>query len=241
LSSKWDAAEINSLISRYEAALPVNGWPNWVLGNHDNPRVRTRIGGKQIWNAAMLLLTLRGTPTMYYGDEIGMGNIKIPKEKVRDPREFNEPGIGVGRDPERTPMQWTDELYGGFSLSESWLPMGGDVANINVRKERESRFSLLSFYRKLIRLRQKEPALYRGDFYPIGVNHQLLAYKRVFEKVEFLICMNLGDSWTTFEPDFKWTGKVEISNNHMLENTVLRNSVSLAGGECLLVRLNGDS
>src|SRR5690606_16686417 len=101
----WDARTIERAVDNYEAALPPYGWPNWVLGNHDQPRIATRVGPAQARVAAMMLLTLRGTPTLYYGDEIGMRNVPIPPDMVQDPYEKNNPGLGLGRDPERTPMQ----------------------------------------------------------------------------------------------------------------------------------------
>ena len=79
LRTPWDARGIADLIDRYEAALPFGGWPNWVLGNHDNPRIASRVGAAQARVAAMILLTLRGTPTLYYGDEIGMHNVPVPR------------------------------------------------------------------------------------------------------------------------------------------------------------------
>jgi len=101
----WNARAIEKIIRDYEAALPTGAWPNWVLGNHDRPRLASRIGKAQARIAAMLLLTLRGTPTLYYGDEIGMQQVAIAPDQVRDPFEKNVPGIGVGRDGCRTPMQ----------------------------------------------------------------------------------------------------------------------------------------
>ena len=106
---------IGNLIEQYEMALPPGGWPNWVLGNHDNPRIASRVGIDQARIAAMLLLTLRGTPTMYYGDELGMLNVPIPADHVQDPFEKNVPGKGLGRDPSRTPMLWDATPYAGFS------------------------------------------------------------------------------------------------------------------------------
>src|SRR5207247_406904 len=105
LSTLWSARSIERLIGEYEAVLPDGAWPNWVLGNHDNPRVASRVGRGQARVAAMMLLTLRGTPTMYYGDEIGMTDVPVPPERVRDPFEKNVPGMGLGRDPERSPPQ----------------------------------------------------------------------------------------------------------------------------------------
>jgi alpha-glucosidase len=94
---------IQSLIAEYEGALPKGGWPNWVLGNHDRPRIASRIGKGQAAVAAMLLMTLRGTPTIYYGDELGMRQVEIPRDRVRDPLERNVPGVSVGRDGCRPP------------------------------------------------------------------------------------------------------------------------------------------
>src|SRR6201987_4660420 len=95
LQSAWSAEAIAQIISDYDRALPQGAWPNWVLGNHDNTRIATRIGSRQALVAAMLLLTLPGTLTMYYGEELGMTNVPIPPEEVQDPAEKNEPGIGM--------------------------------------------------------------------------------------------------------------------------------------------------
>ena len=135
-NTPWHARDIAALIDRYEAALPPGAWPNWVLGNHDRPRVASRVGEAQARVAAMLLLTLRGTPTLYYGDEIGMPQVAIPPEQVRDPFEKNVPGLGLGRDGCRTPMQWDASRYAGFSQAEPWLPITKDAAQRNVASAR---------------------------------------------------------------------------------------------------------
>src|SRR6185312_2995569 len=106
LTTPWEAGAIATLADAYEAALPDGAWPNWVLGNHDRPRLAGRVGAAQARAAAVLLLTLRGTPTLYYGDEIGMGDVPVPADRVQDPWERRVPGQGLGRDPVRTPMQW---------------------------------------------------------------------------------------------------------------------------------------
>ena len=96
IDAPWEARSLATLIADYEAALPPGGWPNWVLGNHDRPRVATKRGQAQARVAAMLLLTLRGTPTLYYGDELGLSDVAIPPAQVQDPRELREPGLGLG-------------------------------------------------------------------------------------------------------------------------------------------------
>ncbi len=113
INARWDAVTIGTLIKEYEASLPPGGWPNWVLGNHDQPRIAARIGSAQARVATMLLLTLRGTPTMYYGDEIGIPRVEVPPEEAQDPWERREPGLGLSRDPSRTPMQWDHDAERG--------------------------------------------------------------------------------------------------------------------------------
>jgi alpha-glucosidase len=155
ISTAWEAEAIAALIERYEAALPDGGWPNWVLGNHDRSRVASRVGPAQARVAAMLLLTLRGTPTIYYGDEIGMTDVPI---NTADP---------AGRDPERTPMQW--DRTGGFTDGEPWLPYG-DLAT-NVADEPP----ILTLHRRLLALRREfAEAPYRTLHAADGV----LAYAR---------------------------------------------------------------
>src|SRR5262249_15169959 len=121
LGAPWQARAVAALIDEYERALPPGGWPNWVLGNHDRPRRASRVGAAQAPVAAMLLLTLRGTPTLYYGDEIGMAQVDIPPDKIHDPVAHTLPGLGLGRDGCRTPMQWDAGPHAGFSAVEPWL------------------------------------------------------------------------------------------------------------------------
>lgn len=238
ISTPWTATEIYNLISMYEGAVADKGWPNWVLGNHDKSRIKSRIGANQVWNAAMLLLTLRGTPTMYYGDEIGMEDVVIPKDRVIDPREIIEPGIGVGRDPERTPMQWNSSEFCGFSEIDPWLPVGKNRQTVNVEYHQKSPDSLLSFYRRLIEFRQKEPALYAGNYFPAGIKEEVICYTRKYDQTEFMVCMNLGNKKTAYSHDFKWTGKIEIARKKEKEGTLIENKIELDGGECLLIRLD---
>ncbi|MBX6340831.1 MAG: alpha-amylase, partial [Thermomicrobiaceae bacterium] len=172
----WDAARIRALIDTYEGFLPAYAWPNWVLGNHDRSRIASRVGPEQARVAAMLLLTLRGTPTMYYGDEIGMRDVLIPPDRVQDPLERNVPGIGLGRDPERTPMQWEPGPNAGFTTGEPWLPLADDYQTCNVEVEREDPRSMLSLYRRLIALRRAEPALHVGSYAPVPAEGSVLAY-----------------------------------------------------------------
>ncbi len=157
----------------------LGAWPNWVIGNHDQPRIATRIGAAQARIAAMLLLTLRGTPTMYYGEEIGMTNVEIPAEEVQDPAEKNEPGKGQGRDPERTPMQWDSSPRAGFTTGTPWLRIGADHASVNVASLSEKEDSMLSLYRALLALRNAQAALHSGEVGGVVSDGATLRYERM--------------------------------------------------------------
>ncbi len=186
----WKAKEIAQAVERYEALLPSYAWPNWVLGNHDKPRIASRAGTAQTRVAAMLLLTLRGTPTMYYGDEIGMHDVPIPPNFVQDPFEKNVPGFG--RDPVRTPMQWAGEPWAGFSTAQPWLPVADDFQNLNVAAEIDDSTSLLTLYRRLIELRRAEPALSVGAYRPLPATGELMAYLRQAGDRRLLIVLNFS-------------------------------------------------
>jgi alpha-glucosidase len=196
ITARWDARHIARLIAEYEAALPEGGWPNWVLGNHDQHRIATRVGPAQARVAAMMLLTLRGTPTLYYGDEIGMHDVPIPPGRVQDPFEKRVPGLGLGRDPERTPMQWSAAAHAGFTHGDPWLPVAADFARVNVERQRGDPRSMLGLYRSLIDLRRGEPALEVGGYVTVQAEGDLLAYMRCARagEADFLVVLNLGGS-----------------------------------------------
>jgi alpha-glucosidase len=192
IDAAWNAEGIAKIIREYEAALPPDAWPNWVLGNHDKSRLATRIGELQARVAAMLLLTLRGTPTIYYGEELGMQDVAIPPDELQDPAGENEPGLGLGRDPERTPMPWDGSLYGGFSHVKPWLPLGPDHLARNVSAQRANAASLLNLYRQLISLRRKTSALVSGRIANVSAKAHVLSYERADASGKFAISLNLG-------------------------------------------------
>jgi alpha-glucosidase len=194
IQARWEASVLAELTRRYEAALPPGAWPNWVLGNHDRSRVASRVGSRQARVAALLLLTLRGTPTLYYGDELGMGDVPIAREDVQDPWELNVPGLGLGRDPERTPMQWDATVNAGFSAVRPWLPVGDDAATVNVAAERDDATSMLSLHRALLDLRRRHPALSMGSYTPLDLgNDQLFGYLRQAASERLAIVLNLSN------------------------------------------------
>jgi alpha-glucosidase len=178
MSTPWTPTAVAALIQAYERALPKGGWPNWVLGNHDRSRVASRLGCEQARVAAMLLLTLRGTPTIYQGEEIGMTDVAISPQQVVDPWEKNVPGLGLGRDPARTPLPWDASPKGGFTSGEPWLPLGPEHDRVNVASEARDPQSMLSLYRALLALRRREEALVSGQWEPVAAGEQVLLYER---------------------------------------------------------------
>ncbi len=179
IQTDWNAEHIAHLIREYESELPPGAWPNWVLGNHDQTRLATRVGLGQVRTAAMLLLTLRGTPTLYNGDELAMTNGRIPPDRIQDPAERNHPGMGLGRDPERTPMPWNaTSSSAGFTTGTPWLPINDNFAEINVATQSAAPRSVLWLYRKLLALRRKYPALHRGSIDHVNAHNGVLSYQR---------------------------------------------------------------
>jgi alpha-glucosidase len=216
----------------------LHAWPNWVLGNHDNPRVASRIGTPQARVAAMLLLTLRGTPTLYYGDEIGMVDGVIPPDRVQDPAELRQPGIGQGRDPERTPMQWDGSPNAGFSNGVPWLPIGGgDCVNV-VDQDREAS-SMLTFYKRLLALRRSEPALVGGSIERVVASGNVLTYERRLGSDRFFIALNMAGADAPVQVP---QGTVVVSTTEGHEGKrIAGTSLLLAGDEGVVICVSEES
>ena len=208
----WQARSISALIDTYERALPLNAWPNWVLGNHDRSRIATRVGIAQARVGAMLLLTLRGTPTLYNGDEIGMHDVPIPPDRVKDPFERNVPGIGAGRDPERTPLQWSDAPNAGFTSGTPWLPVADDYRERNVAAQRNDARSMLSLHRRLIELRRDMPALAVGAYAHVSTDDDVLVFERSAGGQRLRVALNLSHTSRTLDwPDPR--GRIVVSTH----------------------------
>jgi alpha-glucosidase len=241
LGAPWHAATIARLIDEYEAALPPGGWPNWVLGNHDRPRIARRIGREQARLAAMLLLTLRGTPTIYYGDEIGMLQVPIAPEQVRDPFERNVPGIGVGRDGCRTPMQWGATSSAGFSSAPPWLPVGDDFRHENVENQRRDPASMLNLYRELIALRRARRALSIGSYRPIKAAEQALIFTREAGEDRILVALNMANEpMTAGFPATGAAGTLLLSSHLDRASEPIRDAIDLRPNEGVAIELRGD-
>jgi alpha-glucosidase len=186
----------------------------------------------------MLLLALRGTPTLYYGDELGMRDVPIPPDRVRDPWEKNTPGLGLGRDPVRTPMPWDGSPGGGFTTGEPWLPMGEDHRSQNVAAQRGDPTSMLTLYRRLIALRRVEPALLLGTYRPAGVGEDWLAFLRESGGRRLLVALNLGSEPRAIELPGP-AGRVLLSTALDRDGEPVQGSIGLRGDEGVILELSG--
>ncbi len=196
LRCPWDARAFHRVIGEWDWAVPPAGWPCYVLSNHDVVRHYSRYAAGR-WSdarakvAAAMLLTLRGTPFLYYGEEIGMRQGRIPRSQIMDPPGKRYWPFYKGRDGCRTPMQWDASPNAGFTTGKPWLPVNSDYRQVNVAAESHDPNSVLSFYRQLIWLRKATPALRRGSYRallekPVGQ----LAYLREAEDQAVLVCLN---------------------------------------------------
>jgi alpha-glucosidase len=235
LSAAWTAPHVADLIEKYEVALPDGGWPNWVLSNHDRPRVAARIGPEQARVAMMLLLTLRGTPTLYYGDELGIGHVEIAPTRIEDPWAKREPGLGIGRDPSRTPMQWDASPFAGFSKHEPWLPLTPDYEMRNVAAMSVDVTSILFLVRTLLHYRRNHASLSQGEWHLLSRDSGILAYERGHGNNRTIVVLNF-----TADPQ-AWSGhtptkvRVAISTHGERAGEVFGSALRLRANEGLIL------
>lgn len=234
----WSSKAIMDAVDHYEYHLPENAWPNWVLGNHDQSRIASRIEPHQIRGAQLLLLTLRGTPTMYFGDEIGMMDVPIAPQQVRDPFEIREPGIGNGRDPQRAPMSWDSSVHAGFTSGDhTWLPIG-DNLNCNVAQQLRDQNSLLHMVQRLIQLRRKHPALSVGSHQAVPAIEPIAAFCRHFGDDCYYIVINFANAGTDYHlPTRQLSVIFSTDSDRDVESTV-SGKITLAPGEGVILCLN---
>ncbi len=207
INVKWSAESFYKRISTYYSLLPKDDWPTFFLSNHDIPRHYFRFKDGRNTEArariaAALLLTLKGTPFLYYGEEIGMNCENIPRKQLQDPLGKRGWPFINGRDAERTPMQWDSSQYSGFSKITPWLPVNCDYKIKNAAALSNAKASILSFYKELIWLRKKSRALSIGEIQflkdiPMGI----LAYKRYAENEEVFVFLNFLNKQLSFNID----------------------------------------
>jgi len=238
----WEAGAIRQVVDAYEAALPQDAWPNWVLGNHDRPRIATRVGREQARAAQMLLLTLLGTPTCYYGDELGMQAIPIPLELMHDPKGKEHPEHS--RDPQRTPMQWDSSPNAGFCPPgvTPWLPVAGDYHTYNVAVEQHDPRSFLTLVRTLLTLRRALPALSVGSQQSIDQpNPNCFVYLRQHSDQRCLVALNFSAQDQVVTLPGQGQGRLLLSTHLDREGPIPLLELHLRGNEGLLIDLEAPS
>ena len=221
LELKWSPRAFLKAVEEWETALGDTKWPNYVLNNHDIPRSASRFGlrenDERLKVAAAMLLTLRGTPFLFYGEEIGMRDIHLKRTEILDPIGKMYWPIYKGRDGCRSPMQWNANMNAGFSVMKPWLPVHPNFPQRNVEIQSQDKSSLLHFYKQLLAFRKSHQALISGDFQAIDVNSpHVLAYKRVHADQTILVLLNfvnkpqeisLPENEGTYLPGLSSTGR----------------------------------
>ncbi len=212
---EWNAKSVAEFVNEFQGMLLPEHVPVYCFSNHDQARLATRFGKDHARLVAVLQFTLPGLPVMYYGDEIGMENGEIPFDRIQDPVELRkrtlnqaqagmpvrtDQGMHMGRDPERTPMQWDSSNFAGFSTREPWLPVTSNYQTVNVATELGDPASNLALYRTLLYLRTQHPVLRDGDYLQIPDKHEdIFRYHRVNSSEKIDILLNFSDNEVTVE------------------------------------------
>lgn len=186
----WDAKSFKSFIDEFQSALKPDYLPVYTLGNHDRPRLASRVGPAATKTAAMMLLTLPGMPFIYYGEEIGMTNVPVPEDKKLDPQRAE----GFDRDEVRTPFQWNGQSSAGFSDGEPWLPLSPTYQGVNLEGQIHDQNSLFNLYRQLIRLRNSSDALKSGDYESLYFNEYVFGFGRRLAAEKIVVILNFSQS-----------------------------------------------
>ena len=201
----WQADRLRPLIEEVDAAFAaVGAAPTWALGNHDNPRIRTRAGdGAGARAAALLLLTLRGTPFLYAGDELGLEDADVPTDRQVDPG---------GRDGCRAPIPWTAAPGHGWA-GEPWLPWPTQPAQRSVASRVADEGSIAHLHRRLLHARRASPALRHGDLELVDLHDEVVAYRRTHDDDQRLVIVSTGAEMVTVVAPGDWV--VEVASDHL--------------------------
>ena len=239
LFQRWSAKGFYNKIKNYYTLLPKNAWPNFTLSNHDQPRhyFRYKRSNPRAKVAIAMLMTLRGTPFIYYGEEIGMSSERIARKHLQDPLGKKGWPFIKGRDAERTPMQWDSSKGAGFSTGKPWLPVNPDYQGKNVCVQSNIHDSLLSFYKALIWMRKDSQALSVGhiDFLQ-GAQPDILAYKRNYEQEEILIILNFSSKQRKFHMSAELQGQVLLGTHRSKDSGLPLDNIDLHPYEAIIIK-----
>lgn len=246
LLQPWSARRFRDSARAWYARLPAGAWPNFTLGNHDQPRIarryRSRLPGRRgeaetearcrILGA--MLLSLRGTPFLYYGDEIGLRGEHLRKSEILDPAGISTWPLPFGRDPERRPMPWDSGANGGFSPAKPWLPLDADYRSRNVEAQRGDPDSLYSFYARFLRLRRSQRSLAEGDIGFLDSPRTVLAFMRSSGSERILVYLNFSRFRKRVRLD---EGSAVLFGSHRGEGQAIApGALALSGYEILVVK-----
>lgn len=237
LFTPWKASEFKKMLHDFQKHMHADYVPVYSFGNHDQPRIRSRINSSAARALAVIQLTLPGMPVIYYGDEIGMENGDIGPEDIHDPSEILVPGLGLGRDPERTPLQWDDSNYAGFSQVKPWLPVHEAYVQTNIAREQGDPTSYLSLYKRLILFRKHSEALRYGSYNPIEIHEDVLCYERKVGDNIVVVAVNFSDQDLTIEHESLY-GTFALSSYADTTVGPVYGSVRLRGNEAVILRVD---
>jgi len=245
---KWSARGFFKCINDYMSAVPAKGWPCHVLSNHDVPRGISRYAGskdpevakRRAMVAAVLLLTLRGTPFLYYGEELGMKEGRLKRKQIVDPVGRRYWPFHKGRDGARTPMQWSASENAGFGSGSPWLPVNPDYREVNVERESRDPSSLLNLHKKLIALRKGSRALRGGSWVPaVGGLDDVIAYFREAGRERLFVALNFGEKSRPVEIDGGGNFKVLFSTHRKTGEAQKGLRFNLAPNEATVFQIIG--
>ncbi|HYO89057.1 MAG TPA: alpha-amylase family glycosyl hydrolase, partial [Candidatus Limnocylindrales bacterium] len=230
----WQAETVRKFVAAYEAAVPSWGWPTYVLGNHDQNRLASRIGAEQARVAALFLLTVRGAPYIYQGEELGLPNGEVAPEDYRDPQGIN---LGISRDLCRTPFPWDSSPKAGFTTGTPWLPIASTAPVLNVETEDADPRSSLTLHRRLLALRREHAALNAGSLALVDTPKDVAAFVREADGERFLTVLNFSAEAQIVALPSLGRGVIELSTALDREGPADLAALELRSNEGLLIRL----
>jgi alpha-glucosidase len=231
----WIASDFRNFVDSFQASMKKDYTPIYTLGNHDESRVASRIGGAAARTAAMMLLTLPGLPIIYYGDEIGMVDVAVPAARSRDPFI----GVGNNRDAERTPMQWDNSRSAGFTTGKPWLPIAKDYKKINVQKQSHDTFSILQLYKQLINFRTKSEILKSGTYIAADFGQNIFGYYRKLRHSTLLVLLNfIAKPQSVSNKNI--SGIIRLSTYLDIAEVKLPSNLLLRANEGLIIEVTND-
>lgn len=233
-NTNWTGFGVAQLVASWLDSVPQGAWSNWVLGNHDNPRISSKAGVYLARGLNVLLLTLPGTPTTYYGEEILMTDVYVPPPERHDIS-------GEDRDKERTPMQWNTSNNSGFTFPDAtpWLPLATNYTTYNVEVELQDNTSSLSLYQQLAELRSSHPALQYPGYQLVYNSTDIISYLRFQSSSQILVVVNFSEDQTMVDLSDKVKldkPVILLSSNLNRTGSINLSSVALHSGEALLIK-----